>query len=111
MNKRSADRRMLRSHCTLRYFAPDGESVLESVGKARDVSRGGIAIVTDVGLKRRAAVHLQVHSSDGRLSTLTGEVRFSRKLGEKLFLIGVKFRELDDGRLTPSAESARRISR
>ena len=104
MNKREFDRQSLRAQCTVRYVAPDGKSVLETVGATHDVSRGGIGIVAKLSLRRQTPVHLSVIGPEGKVTILTGEVKFSKLIERNVYLIGVQFRALDDDRLTPASE-------
>ncbi len=106
MNRRGFERRLIDARCTIRYLAPDGQTVLEVVGTTIDVSRGGLGILVGVSLRRGTPVHLSILGQDGKVTNLTGEIRFTRQINSACNSVGVRFRKLTDDRLTPTSQPA-----
>jgi len=106
--KRSHVRRPMRTFCEIRFIGPDGETVLYTVGKSREISAGGMSLLSREHFARHAHVLVTLSVLPGKRRSLPAKVVYSRAVRERWYLTGVQFAPSSDDRL--SAESYDRIT-
>jgi hypothetical protein len=101
--KRVHARRPVRIPCEIRFIGPDGEAVVYTLGKTREISAGGMSFVSREHFARRAPVLITLSVIAGRTRFLPANVIYSRSVREGWYLTGVQFGPSSDARLTPEA--------
>jgi len=102
--KRESPRQRLRARCDIRFLARDRATVLNTIGRTRDISRTGLGFLCGRHLAKDTPVHVIVHGADGRDFNLYGVVVHSRALRDEWFLVGLKFQKIDNEALVPGEE-------
>ncbi|MFQ5589740.1 MAG: HEAT repeat domain-containing protein [Phycisphaerae bacterium] len=102
--KRNSSRQRFNTVCTVRYLAPDGRTVATVHGHTRDISVGGLGIVSHHHFRRGTALYISVASTGGQTRSLTGTVVYSRIVREGWYLTGVRFVPMSGKTVTPPAE-------
>lgn len=99
--KRASARRPVRTPCEVRFIAPDGETVLYTMGKTREISAGGLSFIGREHFTRRTPLLITISVLPGRNRSLPARVVYSRSVREGWFLTGVQFGAVSDERLAP----------
>ncbi|MGQ9651646.1 MAG: HEAT repeat domain-containing protein [Phycisphaerae bacterium] len=105
-NSRWAEKRMhvrktARIPCEVRFIGPDGESVLYTLGRTREVAAGGLSFLSRQHFARRCGILVTLSLSGGKIRSLSARVVYSRWLREGWYLTGVRFGAAEDPRLDP----------
>lgn len=99
--KRAYARKTARIPCEIRFIGLDGESVLYTTGRTREISAGGLSFLSRQHFARRAGVLVTLSIIDGKIRSLSAKVVYSRCVREGWFLTGVQFGTSEDPRLDP----------
>lgn len=108
--KRDSDRRKIKTDCSIRYLGPDGQRVLTTSGRTRDISVGGLGFICPKHFLKNAPLLVTLILPDGQVKRMTGEVVYSRQVRQGWYLTGLKFSRLKDVRLlgeTPAPASSK----
>ena len=96
--KRTHPRRPMRTPCELRFIGPDGEAVLYTIGKTREISEGGLSLVSREHFARRTPLLIAISIVSGTRRFLPAKVVYSRSVREGWYRSFT--------RVSPSASSA-----
>lgn len=99
--KRVHVRKTARIPCEVRFIGPDGESVLYTLGRTREVAAGGLSFLSRQHFARRCGIVVTLSLSGGKVRSLSARVVYSRWLREGWYLTGVQFCAAEDPRLDP----------
>jgi hypothetical protein len=114
-DKRTHRRQRAHLRCEVRYVAPDGH-VRAAKAVTRDLSQGGVGLISDVHFRRRAPLVLVINAKDGTTRKYAGLAAYSREVRTGWYLTGVQFGAVDPALLNaepvllpdkPTADSPR----
>lgn len=89
--------------CEVRFYAPDGRTVLATTGTTRDVSRSGLGFLSPEHFRRRAPLLVSLPFSQAPSKHLAGTAVYSRRIREGWYLTGMQFGKTDHAALIANA--------